>query len=611
MLQYIKKPYVSLVEGVTNTRTAWKVTTDVAGLNIVDEAPLSADNLNVFNSTILVPAGEQIYIWYQLELSTGEVKEWIGPKVYVSREDNITSDLKPVVRVKTPSATWDDDNLYSGYNNLVIKSSNFNGDALDGHLSTSWVFKTPEGKILHYSLQDVTNRTEITLNRFNLNLANYEYIDCYIKHHSASGSASDFGVTRIPMVVYPFKFVGSNSFNARLHYNFSIVPYDVLLPNVDNIKIVNISTGLVVYSITDVSVLDNMLIPANTLKPDEKYRMEIYTINHTTYPIKMDVSLTTKPILDTVVYNNLVEYSLQDMTREDDTSLSTVSNDLLAIGRLYNSSIIGINKTNNLFYKLTINTDDSISVTNLTATSDITDLLVDDCKLFTISKSRAYLLYRVGDTLSLIRLLITGDNKVVVDSTFNTMEFLASAVNHNLEATATISEDEKYIYVYYISSTIVGLCSFNTSTGVVSILDGRNDLTLANYNPDVMSLQCVGDGKLISIGGYGTLWYFYNVLRHEWLAIDSIPSELLTDVAVKYRTMVLADRSVLFLYDFGASHSLYRIKPTLANEVEVIDEVSPITLKESNVYCLDSMGVFRAYSKSLAKRMKLIPTNII
>ena len=175
MLEFIKKSYLSTIEGVVNTETEWKITSDRAGLTILDSVPMSSENLNSFESDIIVAENTSVYIWYKLKLSNGEIKDWLGPIEYISRESNISNDLKPITRVKTPTIYWDDINLHNGNLPLVVNSSEFKGDSLDGHLATTWVFKTPEDKIITYSIFDTMNRLSYSLNRNSF--CNTDFVD--------------------------------------------------------------------------------------------------------------------------------------------------------------------------------------------------------------------------------------------------------------------------------------------------------------------------------------------------------------------------------------------------------------------------------------------------
>ena len=60
MFEYIKKPYVSPVPGITNTKTGWKLTTDPEGVVIVDEFLTSVNTVNRLISDRLIRTDRRI-----------------------------------------------------------------------------------------------------------------------------------------------------------------------------------------------------------------------------------------------------------------------------------------------------------------------------------------------------------------------------------------------------------------------------------------------------------------------------------------------------------------------------------------------------------------------
>ena len=605
MFEYIKKPYVSPVPGITNTKTGWKLTTDPEGLVIVDEFLPSVDTVNRLLSDRIIPAGSKVYIWYKLELSNGEIKDYVGPIEFISREDNITSDLKPITRVNTPSALWDDDNLNSGYNNLIIYSTEFNGDALDGHLASTWIFKTPEGKILDYSIFDSSNKYQITLNRASLNLDKYDYIDIYLKHHSANGSVSNFGITRLDIKLFPFKFIGDNIFNARLDYNFTISPYDIATPNISEIRVVGLKDGLTHMTFTDMSTL-SFTIPAHTLANDSSYYVQSFVsdTNNGVYPLKLDSVIHSRSITNSIVYNNILEYDITDMTTTPDTSVDI---DYYLSDKLINNKVISYNNIANVFnlHILNLNTNElDTAIINHDVAIDA--LIGSDYKIFNLSNDRLLLISRLGTSIKIHRLKVLS-TAIVIDTTFTVIENLVVNTNHNLANTATISEDERYVYFISIKDTHIELGSGDVATSVYTILDNRSDLTTVSYNPNTMVLQTVGDKKLISFGGNGDLWHYYNINDQQWIAMGILPSTLIADNFTPYRVMLLGDRSVLVCMDYDTPKKLIRFKPNMNTEIIDLD----IALRSYNIFTLDSLGILYGYSYALNSRLKIIPTKII
>jgi hypothetical protein len=605
MFEYIKKPYISPVEGITNTKTGWKITTDPEGVVIVDEFLPSVETLNRLVSDRIIPSGEKVYIWYKLELSNGEIKDYVGPIEFISREDNITSDLKPITRVNTPSALWDDDNLNSGYNNLIIKSSEFNGDPLDGHLATTWVFKTPDDKIIDFKIFDTINIYQITLNRAGLNLDKYNYIKAYVKHHSANGSVSDFGLTIIPIRVYPFKFVDDNIFNSRLDYVFNIIPYDIGNPNISEIRVVSLKDGLTKLTFTDMNTL-TFTIPAYTLADDSSYYIQSFVSDTQDgkYPLKLDSLVHTKSVTNSILYSNVLEYDLTDMVVSPDTSVDI---NYHVRDKLVNNKLISYNKQTSKFNLHTLNTSTTeLDTTILTHDVSIDALFGVDYKLFNLSNNKLILITRLGTSIKIYRLRVV-NNIVTIDTTFTIIESIVTNTAHNLANTATISEDEKYVYFISIKDTYIELGAGNLATSIYDVLDNRTDLTTVSYNPNTMVLQTVGDKKLISFGGNGDLWYYYNINDLQWIAMGKVPAELIADNFVPYRVMLLGDRSVLVCMDYDTPRKIIRFKPNMNTEVLDLN----LSLRDYNIFTIDSVGILYAYSYISNSRIKLIPTKII
>lgn len=605
MFEYIKRPYVSPVEGITNTRTGWKLTSDPQGLVIVEETSLSADTLNRLTSDIIISSGSTIYIWYKMELSNNEIKDYVGPIPFVSREDNITSDLKPITRVKTPNVLWDDDNLYSGYNNLILKSSEFSGDALDGHLASTWVFKTPEDKTLDYNLFSQIDKYQITLNRASLAIDKYDYIKVYLKHHSANGSTSDFGMTIVPTNIYPFKFVGDTIFNSRLNYQFSITPFNIDIPNISEIRIVDKKNNNTKLVFTDMSTL-TFSIPAYTLDVDSSYYIQCFVSNtdNGKYPLMLSVLVYTKKVNNIVQYSNMAEYTLSDITTTTD---NTVDINYVVTDKLVNNKLISYDSILNKFnlHKLVFSTDelDTIVIPHDVA---IDSLIASDYKLFNLSNGMYILISRIATSIKIYRLKLVGGT-IVIDTSFTVIENIVLNTNHNIANTATLSEDEMYVYFISIKNTYIELGKGNISTSTYNVLNNRSELTTASYNPLTMVLQTVGDKKLISFGGSGDLWHYYNETEQQWIPMGKLPPTLITDISTPYRVLLLGDRSILLCSDYGTPKNLLRIKPNMNMEILALN----LSLRSYNIFTIDALGVVYGYSYTLNSRVKLIPTNLI
>lgn len=602
MLEFIKKSYLSTIEGVVNTETEWKITSDRAGLNILDSVPMSSENLNSFKSDIIVAENTSVYIWYKLKLSNGEIKDWVGPIEYISRENNISNDLKPITRVKTPTIYWDDTNLHNGNLPLVVNSSEFKGDSLDGHLATTWIFKTPEDKIITYSMFDTTNRLSYSLNRNSLNLNQYEYINCYIKHHSANGATSDFNHIKIPTRVYPFRYSGSLVCDSRDSYTFSLTHFSELNPMVDKVEFIDVNTGKLTYTVDTTIVWSNITIPSNTFKPDNRYKIICHLTENPVYPKTLELELNTKKISDMVEYSNVLEYDINSLTTIDKTI--NIDNNYKGVDRLISNQSIVYNLNN--LYRLSLENDE-ITTTPITKESDVLNAMSGEYKLFNISKTSMFIIYRLTSGVNLIvRKINIVNNHMMFDVNFTPMSFVVDNTNHNLKQNSTISEDGKYIYSLYKSGSVVGLISFNLTTGVISILDSISSL-VSSISITNTILVTNADRKLIIVDTNTGLWYNLNIGYHGWIELGVFP-DAFRYYSGEHRYITLADRSILFLNTYNKK--LVRLKTNLTiEESNTIVDVGNINT--SNIVMLDSRGVLIFINRADNKLITLNPNKII
>lgn len=599
MLEFIKKSYISTIEGVINTETEWKITSDRQGLNILDSIPMSSDAVNSFESDIIISENTSVYIWYKLKLSNGEVKDWIGPIEYVSRSSNISNDLRPITRVKTPTIYWNNDDIVNGNLPLVVNSSEFKGDSLDGHLATTWIFKTPDDKILTYSMFNTMNRLSYSLNRNSLNLSKYDYITCYIKHHGADGACSDFGVIDIPTRIYPFKYIGDLVIDNRDTYLFSLMSFSDVNPSVDLVEFKDSTTGKIVYSVDTSTIWSNITIQPNTFKPDNKYIIICHLQDSDRYSNTLELELRTTKVKDMVEYNNTLEYDINNLNIIDKNIV--IDDSVTGVGRLIsNQSIVSI--SNNL-YKILY--DGNIDIIPLTIQNDVYSAMTLDYKIFNISNTTLFMLYRVGDKLILSKLIVI-DNDIKFDNTATNMEFMIDDTDHNLKYNSSISEDGKYIYSLYRLGDVIGLISFNTSTGVVSILDSISTL-VSNILLTKTIVISASDRKITLIDITTGLWYNLNIGHSSWVELGVLPDSF-KNFTGEYKYIVLADRSILFLNVFNSK--IIRIKTNLKIEESDIITESDI-INNANIVLLDSRGVLTMINSYANKLVLVEPKEII
>ena len=540
MIEFIKASYVSAITGVTNTATGWKVTRDRAGLEIIDETPTSENTIDRYYSNIMIPIGEEVYIWYQMRLSNDEIKEWTGPYPYQSRESNISNDLKPLTRIETPYSVMDQESLTSGGNIIKIDSSPFRGDYVDGILSVSWIVKNPEDKIIFFRPEDKTRIDTLELNRSSLGLDRYDYIDVYIKHHGANGSASDFGINRFDLRTYPFKFSGDVSVDITDVYNFIIIPYDSANPGLGKIRIIDAVSNKKVYEITDVSTL-SFNIPAYTLEEDREYVIECFTVNNdtTNYPLKLNINIRTKKLSSSVVFDDDVVYDLNSIIPK-----GLISTDAKGEYRLINGGAYVLNKDNSIVRYTLDRPNETFAVTSVDVDGGLFPYLNNDSKIFNLRSGGVLLVSRVGIQIAFISLRYL-NNKLTIDTRKNIITYPCVDVHHNIANTATITLDDSAVYISTIDDNDLNFLKYDLYKNTITKLENRDKLTVYNYDPSTMVLIANGLDTIFSVGGNSDddLYYEYNIKTKTWIArgiMDISMDGFIPDA------ILLQNRSVLF-----------------------------------------------------------------
>ena len=580
MIEFIKGPYTSPIAGVYNKETAWKITSDKEGLNILDITPLSADTVDRYYSNILIPKGEEVYIWYQMKLTNDEIKDWVGPTPYQSRDSNISNDLKPLLRIETPYSIVDKDSLYSGANMIKVESSVFRGDPIDGILSSTWVVKNPKGEIILFRPRDIARVNEIELNRSSLGLGTYDYIDIYLKHHSANGSTSDFGVNRVRLDVYPFKFSGGNVVDSTKDYEFMIIPYDSNNPNISSIRVVESNTGLVVYSFTDMSDLV-FTIPAYTLSSDTEYRIECFTLNPDgLYPLKLNAMIKTISLPSSVIYDDTVVYDLNSLAPKGFASTSGKTETALIDGKAY------VITDSNSIVRYTVNKlTETFDITNMNISDDLIPYINNDSKLILLKSGEIILISRISTLVNIV-FLVEKNNNIQMNKTKNITSYPCRDTFQNIKNCTTITLDGMYIYLNIIDDTSVGFVMFDIVKRVLTRLVTREGLSPITYNPSTILIIANGLDTIFSIGGNSNddLYYEYNIKNKQWIPRGILDRELVE--SVKPDAILLQNRTILFTNNDPAD--LYVVS---INNLGVLVTVPAATsLTKYNISFIDDVG---------------------
>lgn len=570
MIEYIKGPYVSPISGVINTETGWRVTTDKAGLHILDEVEMSSEVVDSYFSNILVPKNEEVYIWYQMKMNNGEIKEWAGPFPYQSRDSNISNDLKPLLRVETPYPIMKKDSLSIGNDMIKIESSVFRGDPLDGILASTWIVKNPKGEILAFYPNDSERVNEITLNRAVLGLDRYEYIDVYLQHHSANGSISNFGVVRFDLRVFPFKYSGAIVVDNTIDYKFSIIPYNSSYPGLKNIRLVEAKTGKKIYEITDVSTLE-YIIPPYTMVDNREYVLECYTISSPdlSFPLKLNVNIKTSALGEVLEYIERVDYDLGIILPKTFTST-----DAKGEYRLVNDIAYVLNRDLSISRYTVDKLAERFDISTMSIDADVVPYLTDDSKLFNLRSGKLILVSRVENVLNFVPIRIVAD-RVCLDLIRDVTTYPVDDIEHNISNTATLSLDDNNIYISVVSEGELHFLGYNVYNTSISELPVRDRMDISTYNPSSMLLIANGLDTIFSIGGNvdDDTYYEYIIKSGQWIPRGILDTE---DIVLEDKSAILLqNKSTLFLNN--DDNDRYMITIDSLNAVHTTEATQSIT----------------------------------
>jgi len=611
MLDFTKAGYTPMIEGVVNSETRWIITRDSEMVEVIEDSGFSSDHIDRYFSNIAIPVDKGVFVWYQMKMSDGEVKDIIGPVEYVSREANVTSDLKPTQYVTRPTIEISPDTpLESGANIIKFTSSMFKGDPLDGHLKSTWALRTPDGVIRDVSLNTSEGKYEYQINRSKHNLNNHEYVEIILQHHSADGATSEFNSAFYSMSSYPFKFIGMTVADPRLPYTFNISPYDINNPNISKVDVVDGSTLDVLMSYSDMSSL-TFTIPAYTLPSNRDIRIYSYVDDVNVgngYPVRLESVVSTRRVLNTYQIDSAVEYNTEIINNR-----TTIGGGVVGASRMVSDRAVFMNDdgTGMILVKHGVPAVD-YEYANLTVTQEVLDLIGIEWKLINMQSGNLLLITRSFSEIKLIQLELIDLDVVLADgSAIHTL--VVEDTPHNLNNTVSISEDEKSLYSVIIKDTDVLMVKVDISLGTVEEFNMRDDIILGNYHPEFMLLMVIDDKSIISMGGVydSELLYQFNITTEEWLAVSQLPDGMLSPASSPTDWFVpdcikLQNRSLLFTNN--DSTDLSGLIFTYGTDRTIKSSVAGVYLDAYTLFMVESNGVLVAVNTADGKQFSLVPT---
>ena len=531
MINYIKTPYEPVVTGVENTETKWRVTADSAGETVIEETAFSEAMVNSYFSNIAIPVNSPVYIWYTMKLSNDEIKDEIGPYEYISRDANVTSDIKPSLYVSKPRITLSEDTpIDSGMNIITFESSAFRGDPSDGHLASTWIIKNDVNEIIDYTIKSQSHRYSHTINRSKLNINAYQYIEVVLQHHSTDGATSEYSSVFYNTEIYPFKFIGNKTLDYARDYTFTILPYNINRPNLSKVVVVDDVSGVAAFTFTDVTAYD-FTIPSHTLQADRPYRIESYVLDTSDgdYPALMVSTVYTRKESGMFVFDPTLVYNYDTAGTTGTTNIKNNH----GIGYMINGSMIVLSNDRMSMQRVAYNgLSETYKYTDMVLNFEANEKIGSEAKLFNLYNGDLILLTRIDELIYIYRMYVSGDTISLANTT--TLTIMCDDESQSIDNTSTISEDEAHIYIVSKYNNSLVMYDVDLINVAITAIPFRADIDMGVYNPEMLLVHTLDDGTIASMGGYpdSNILYVYKLATNEWMATSTIPASMINHIGL-------------------------------------------------------------------------------
>jgi len=338
MIPIIKiKPWV-VINGVQHTSTSWRIATDQAMTNIIEEVLDDPVNIDVYYSKITMPVNTTYYVSVKRGYtdSTGLTSSSAWTDGYPISNDitdvGVITELdividKPYVYLDKAAITD------STVSTITINTSIFRGIG-DGHGYTSYLIY--DGiKLVGSYLKDSVNLTSITINKSDIG---YDYIhNLVVKviHGTLTGVESPVGSANVVLV--KSNFVIDSNLTRVLPY----VTNEILFSKVDatqplgitRISILPQDESSVLYTTQVTGESLRYVLPTRLFGPNSSYVLAIKSTDGSNvvefkYPISTITNLNSYNIQYDYVYNNTLVYDRPETTNliESGVIYTTLSN---------------------------------------------------------------------------------------------------------------------------------------------------------------------------------------------------------------------------------------------------------------------------------------------
>lgn len=553
MKSSIKLREWSGLDDTTHVGTSYRIATDEAMSNIVDELLNSTTNLTLYNSTVTIPLGTTYYVSIKRHLvtvnGTQVQTEWTTP-IPMRNYDNPTGVMVEVdITVDTPFIYIDMDELLDdSKNTFLFKTSGFRSNS-EGHSATHYFVYDSVGKLLYSNMNVDDDKTGVVVDKLEVNLYSMSELVFKVIHVTPTGIES-------PVSTYTATLTTTNvGIASRLSNIVPFTDYTLRLEKVDSSKPMEIR-AIDVMSIDEIDVLwsaniipDKLdyVIPYRILGADSKYLLRVTTTDGTK-------KVYTKKVMTTIEalgsQRNQPHYVYDNKVKYDSSKDGPILNANTAYTLLNNGKVIAKEPDTNIFKMWTVDVLD-YKLSNPITVSGLTTLTNNDDDIYIDVREDGTILIDCLNSLNIPTFLIYKydsfrNTAVLIDIIVRSTEVKTVGYNNG------IVRDTSDVY-YYIpqGANYINKLDLSNST-ITKIYDINND-SVNNI------LTRVESGKLAIItGGSDILSYdlkteeVYNVLT---LPIDfrDRPLRLVNlindDILIAMKDIDFTDREFMLSYD--------------------------------------------------------------
>jgi len=349
------KPW-STIGNLVHSSTSYQVATDIGFNNIIDNHPNDSNNLTVYYSPVVVPAGATYYVRVARNFTNNTSTGWGDPIAVNSTPSNGGLLSYNPVKVFQPVVTVDraalNDPLLTTY---TVTTSAFSG-ANEGHGETIWIVADDNDKVLHF-VRSKTDLTSITLTKRNNMLLGAKYLKFMAIHRTLSNIESPIGSVIVDITNVDFRIYTSSDTHAPGIDLVVNVAYPTNAPNttVSKIELTDIN-GNIIWGSPVPAAAGSVIMPGVLFEANAEYVVTAYGVpadTHHKYSIAVHVAptITKRTINRSMVYRRTVRPLNTKFTSS--TALDSFE--------AYDGRILGLSAARNYTGAITRNADNTFT----------------------------------------------------------------------------------------------------------------------------------------------------------------------------------------------------------------------------------------------------------